>query len=236
MDFTSTPYTSLMNEPTETQFTAYQQMFDYFNSRLFENSLPKCMLSFSRRRSSSHTLFTAGQWCEEVGSVTPEISLNLKQLCEDEPRKVMAMLVAQMVHLWQEIYGQPSQKGYYNREWAEKMAAIGLIPSATGSPGGRQTGRGIKPCIEEKGQFEQAFREMPVDFFLPFRPSAFEGKKRNGYSIKVMYRCTGCGAKVWGKGGLEIFCGCGRVFACESGDVKAGLAEKIYKILKEQYG
>ena len=70
----------------------------------------------------------------------PEISLNLKQLGESEPIDVMATLVRQMVHLWQESYGQPSQKGYYNREWAKKMTEIGLIPSATGQPGGKHTG------------------------------------------------------------------------------------------------
>jgi len=116
-----------MRRPTPAQFAAYQQAFDYFNRLLFDNTLPDCMLSFSRRRSSSHTLFAAGQWLEEAGSATPEISLNLKQLSEDEPIEGMAMLVREMVHLWQEMHGQPPCNGYFNREWAEKMATIGLI-------------------------------------------------------------------------------------------------------------
>jgi hypothetical protein len=211
-------------------------VFDYFNRRLFENSLLDCMLSFSRRRSSSHTLFTGGLWREEAGSATPEISLNLKQLCEGEPIEVMAMLVAQMVHLWQERYGQPSRKGYYNREWAEKMATIGLLPSATGLPGGRQIGQGVKHYIEPNGRFEKAFLKMPNDFLLPFRPEAFDGQQRRGYSEKVTYQCVGCGVKVWGKGGLELVCGCGKVFAGETGETKAGVGEKVYRILAEQYG
>ena len=51
-----------------------------------------------------------------------------------------------------------------------------------------------------------------------------------------MYRCVGCGAKVWGKGGLGLVCECGKVFADEAGEIKEGLGEKVYRILAEQYG
>jgi hypothetical protein len=225
-----------MRRPTKTQFAAYQKMFDYFNHTLFKNILPECMLSFSRQRSSSHTLFTSEQWHEKFGSAMPEISLNLKQLSEDEPIEVMATLVREMVHLWQERYGHPSQKGYYNREWAEKMTEIGLIPSATGLPGGKPTGQTIRHYIENNGRFEQAFRKIPDTCLLPFRPTAIDGEKVKGNKEKVMYRCVGCGAKVWGKGGLELMCGCGEVFAGENGETNLGLTEKIFHILAAQYG
>jgi hypothetical protein len=223
-------------KPTQTQFAAYQQIFDHFNRRLFENSLPDCMLSFSRRRSSSHALFTSAQWREGAGSAKAEISLNVKQLREAEPIEVMAVLVRQMVHLWQERYGHPSNNGYYNREWAEKMAEIGLMPSATGLPGGRRTGQGMKHFIEPEGRFSQAFSEMPQAYLWPFSPAVLEGKKRERYTEKVTYRCPGCGAKVWGKGGLGLICECGRVFACETGETKTGIEGKVYRILAERYG
>jgi hypothetical protein len=225
-----------MKEPTKTKFTAYQEMFDYLNQTLFKNILPKCMLSFSRQRSSSHTLFTSEQWHEKAGSAMPEISLNLKQLSKGEPIEVIATMVRQMVHLWQERYGHPSQKGYYNREWAEKMTEIGLIPSATGLPGGKPTGQTIRHYIENNGLFDQAFRKMPDTCLLPFQPRALDGEKNKGNKEKVMYQCIGCGTKVWGKGGLEIVCGCGNVFFSEKEGPKAGLEEKIYKILGKRFG
>jgi hypothetical protein len=224
-------------KPTQAQFAAYQQIFDYFNRTLFDNSLPDCMLSFSRRRSSSNTLFTSEQWREETGSTRAEISLNMKQLCENEPiEKVVATLVREMVHLWQERCGKPSGKWYFNREWAEKMKEIGLIPSATGLPGGKQTGQGVRHFIEKNGRFEQAFRKMPSAYLWPFRPSTFEGQKVRGYSGKEMYRCPGCGTKIWGKKGLGLLCECGKVFADETGETKAGLEKKVYQILAEHYG
>ena len=84
-----------MKRPTQAQFTAYQKICDHFNQTLFQGLLPDCMLSFSRRRSSSHTLYTSEQWCEEVSSSTPEISLNLKQLQEEEPIEAMVVMVLQ---------------------------------------------------------------------------------------------------------------------------------------------
>ncbi|EKD88508.1 MAG: hypothetical protein ACD_34C00494G0002, partial [uncultured bacterium] len=57
-----------------------------------------------------------------------------------------------------------------------------------------------------------------------------------GYSEKVTYRCVGCGAKVWGKGGMGLVCECGEVFVGVTGEPKVGLGEKVYRILVERYG
>jgi hypothetical protein len=237
MDFIAYAIKIRCMKSTKAQFTAYQQIFDYFNRTLFDSSLPDCMLSFCRLRSNSHSLFTSEQWREEAGSTRAEISLNMKQLCENEPIKnVMATLVREMVHLWQEKYGKPSSKWYFNQEWAGKMKEIGLIPSTTGLPGGKQTGQGVKHFIEPDGRFERAFQEMPPAHLWPFRTSAFESRKVRGYSGKEMYRCSGCGTKIWGKKGLGLMCECGRVFASETGETKAGLEEKMYRILAKKYG
>jgi hypothetical protein len=220
-----------MKKPTPAQYTAYQKIFDYFNQTLFENSLQSCMLNFAKRHGSR--AFSAGRWKEKDGVATAEISLNVKQMSKGEPMEVMATLVRAMVHLWQEMHGQPSRNWYYNREWAEKMADVGLIPSVTGLPGGKETGQGVKHYIEEGGRFERAFRELPTDCLWPFQPAVFENER---YTAKVMYRCVGCGVKVWGKGGLGLVCECGKVFACATGETKAGLGEKVCHLLMKQYG
>ena len=51
------------------------------------------------------------------------------------------VLVHEMTHLEQEEYGKPGKKGHHNREWVGLMERVGLIPSDTGAPGGKQTGR-----------------------------------------------------------------------------------------------
>jgi hypothetical protein len=113
---------------------------------------------------------------------------------------------------------------------------VGLTPTATGLAGGRRTGQGIKHYIEPDGRFARVFHEMPSDYLWPFRPEAFSGKKRARYSEKEMYRCPGCEAKVWGKGGLGLICECGKAFVDSKGESKDGLIEKVCRVLLEECG
>ena len=124
-------------KPTQAQFEAYQKIFDYFNQALFHDSLPDCMLRFSRHKKGNHKQFTAEGWEGKAGQKMPEISLSLKSVRERPPQEVMGMLVREMVHLWQETYGNPSRKGYYNREWADRMEEVGLIASKYGKSRGK---------------------------------------------------------------------------------------------------
>jgi hypothetical protein len=58
-----------------------------------------------------------------------------------------------MVHLWQYHVGSPSRSGYHNREWADMMKRLGLPPSDTGKPGGRETGQRVTHYIIPDGPF-----------------------------------------------------------------------------------
>ena len=40
-----------------------------------------------------------------------------------------------MTHLEQAHFGKPSRNGYHNKEWADLMERVGLMPSDTGAPG-----------------------------------------------------------------------------------------------------
>lgn len=134
---------NLAMNPTPAQFASYQQVSDYFNRASFESSLPDCMLSFSRRRRNSNTLSAAGHCGGNPAPATAEIGLNMKQLSEKEQKEMIAMLVGEMVHLLQERYvRQLSSKRYFNREWAEKMATIGLPPQQRGNPAAKRQGKG----------------------------------------------------------------------------------------------
>ena len=39
-----------------------------------------------------------------------------------------------------------------------------------------------------------------------------------------------------GKAGLGIVCECGHVFEAETGEVKPGLGERVYAVLRQKYG
>ena len=75
-----------------------------------------------------------------LGGYTDEIALNPAHFKGRSQREVFSTLVHEMVHLEQHHFGHPSRAGYHNREWVHWMERVGLIPSATGEPGGRQLG------------------------------------------------------------------------------------------------
>jgi hypothetical protein len=195
------------NRPTLEQFAKYQHAWDWFNEKLFEGSLSPCLLNFSRHRGALG-FFTAKRWSNGELAIH-EISLNPDSLGKplDE---VMSTLAHEMVHQWQQDFGSPSRSGYHDREWAEKMVEIGLIPSDTGEPGGKPTGQRMSHYIDTEGPFLAAFRDMPQDFVLPWISHVPVNAKLTGSSPSKRYqlKCPGCQQQVWGKTpSLNVLCG-----------------------------
>ena len=207
-----------MYPPTVQQFGALQLAFNHFNRVLFDGQLPSCLLNLSRKRSAGG-FFAPERW-EKGDTVVHEISLNPNHLTPPMI-EVMGTLVHEMAHLWQEEFGMPGRRGYHNVEWADKMEKIGLIPTATGKPGGKRIGDRMSHYIDAEGRFKQAFDDMPDRALLPWRTvirrkggsggngsggSNGRGRKKS----KVKYSCPSCSVNVWGKPDLQIRCGCGK--------------------------
>jgi hypothetical protein len=68
-----------------------------------------------------------------------------------------------MVHQEQKHFGKPSRNGYHNKQWSRWMERIGLVPSATGAPGGKRTGQRMTHYIIRGGAKTYANRP---DMFL----------------------------------------------------------------------
>jgi predicted SprT family Zn-dependent metalloprotease len=75
--------------------------------------------------------------------VTDEIALNPSCFKDRADAQIFSTLVHEMVHLWQFHFGSSSRSGYHNREWADRMEQLGLMPSYTGEPGGERTGQRV---------------------------------------------------------------------------------------------
>ena len=81
-----------------------------------------------------------------------------------------------MVHVWQHHYGKPSRSAYHNREWAAKMDAVGLCPSATGQPDGKRTGQSMSHYVVVGGPFAQVCAALLAEgFVISWRDRAREG-------------------------------------------------------------
>lgn len=210
--------------PTLKQFRAYQGAWDYFNAKLFGGTLKPCLLVFreGKRTKAGKSMghFAPNRWTNSDGELTHEISIN-PDLLHLGLVETMDTLVHEMVHQWQQDHGIPPRKGYHDRQWAAKMVEVGLIPSDTGLPGGKQTGQHMSDYIGPGGPFDRAVNSMPAAIALPWttRPeglpgasetetdeegeeAAAEAKKK----LKVKYTCPKCGCNVWGKPGLKISC------------------------------
>lgn len=146
--------------PTGTFYGLLSQAFDHFNGRLFGSTLPRCMLTLQRSRNTMG-YFSPERWVDGQGLKAHEIALNPAYFARHRVIDVLQTLVHEQCHLWQHVHGaQKSRPGYHNREWSEKMEAIGLVPSSTGLPGGRSTGQLMSDYPMPDGRFLAACYEL----------------------------------------------------------------------------
>ncbi|MFW1916123.1 SprT-like domain-containing protein [Acinetobacter sp. ULE_I064] len=147
--------------PTPQTYIALQQAYDLFNQRLFDGKLDNSLITLQRRANTfgymSYNRFIA---IDDKNSYTHELALNpeffgIKPLIE-----VFQTLTHEMAHLWQYQFGNPSQKTYHNKEWAEKMESIGLMPSDTGRIGGKKIGQQMADYPIPNGLFLSVCNEL----------------------------------------------------------------------------
>lgn len=124
-------------------------------------------------------------------------------------------LVHEQAHLWQQHFGaRRSRGGYHNREWADKMEALGLMPSNSGGPGGKRTGQQMSHYILPDGDFARAVRELLATGFrlhwesLARRTLTVGDDQQPVQDLsKVRFTCPACGQHAWAKSTAKLLCG-----------------------------
>lgn len=122
-----------------------------------------------------------------------------------------------MVHLWQHHHGKPGRGRYHNREWAEKMKAIGLIPTDTGRDGGKETGESVRHMIAPDGPLTRAVNKLLTKGFEVTwsdneeedAAAAPDGAKRrkSKSGVRVKFTCPVCGLNAWARHDAKLACG-----------------------------
>lgn len=148
-----------MREPTKEFYNLLQDIYMIFNQKLFDSSLPNCLISIQRQHDVMG-YFSANRFINEDSSKTHEIALNPNYFSKRKLIEIFQTLVHEMCHLWQYEQGKPSRSGYHNKEWADKMETIGLMPSDTGHVGGRRTGQKMSDYPKEGGEFLKVSKEL----------------------------------------------------------------------------
>jgi hypothetical protein len=135
-----------------------------------------------------------------------ELALNPDNFTGRSDELILSTLVHEMAHVWQETYGEPSRRGYHNRQWAEKMREVGLQPTSTGEPGGKETGQSMTHYILPDGSYTKTYAKLALSGFqlhwqsLPAVGSAKKSSKRK-------FSCPDCGQNAWAKPGASLICG-----------------------------
>jgi predicted SprT family Zn-dependent metalloprotease len=193
--------------PTTETYEGLEKAFNHFNAELFENRLPPVLFTLTRKGKANGYFWAEQFKHREDGDTTHEIALNPNTMGR-ELVDVLGTLVHEMTHLEQEEYGTPGKKGHHNREWVGLMERIGLIPSNTGQPGGKKTGRKMTHYIDPMGHFLTAFDKL-MPFDLPYftQPAGTGDAAKKKDLSKVKRECPCCSAKAWAKQGMRIICG-----------------------------
>lgn len=154
--------------PTKQTYDSLLLAYRILNQILFDSMLPACLITL-QRDATSYGYFCKNRFINKVDDkeYTDEIALNPQyfKLPGRDDKKVISTLTHEMCHLWQSHFGKPGRGRYHNKQWANKMRSIGLIPSNTGLEGGMDTGDQMSHYIEKNGAYEKAFTELLVAGF-----------------------------------------------------------------------
>ncbi|MDQ2995531.1 MAG: SprT-like domain-containing protein [Chloroflexota bacterium] len=219
--YLSMPIASYDTKPTATEYTAFQAAYDSYNAALFSGQLPQCLITLQRRKGYAG-YFWHGQFKARSSEArTDEIALNPEIFAD--LMEILQTLVHEMCHLWQAHFGKPSRNAYHNKEWAAKMREVGLIPSTTGQPGGKETGQRVGDYGDPAGLFAAHTATLIASGFmiqwratskakLPTEPGATAELDDNDQLTpnpknKIKYACTGCGQNAWAKPSARLICG-----------------------------
>lgn len=147
------------SNPTEDTYLTLQHAYLFFNRELFSGSLPDVIFTYSRQ-SRIMGYASIARWVNQQSKKIDEIAINPEYFAKHPLIEICQTLCHEMVHIWQAHFGKPSRRGYHNREWAQKMESIGLMPSTTGKPGGERTGESMMDYAFLFGPFHNACIEL----------------------------------------------------------------------------
>lgn len=145
--------------PTNEFYGMLTKAFDHFNDDLFSSALPHCLITVQREKNTMG-YFSPNRWGNMKGNKTHEIALNPAYFAQHKIVEIFQTLVHEQCHLWQQVYGKPSRSGYHNKEWAEKMESIGLMPSDTGEIDGKKTGQKMSDYPIANGRFISSCKKL----------------------------------------------------------------------------
>lgn len=202
-------YETTMNDTiTQAEYRAFQQAYDFFNAELFGGTLPAVLVTL-QRHARAYGYFSPERF---IGRTQKEAAHELAMNPDHFGRTdelILSTLVHEMAHVWQKAHGRMPRRGYHDKQWAAKMKEVGLHPSDTAQPGGKETGQNMGHYIVEGGRFAVAFAKLQATGFKLRWQSRIEvdPKRKAKKASKTKYTCPICGINAWAKPETQLICG-----------------------------
>jgi len=193
---------------TTTEYNAFQKAYDFLNAELFGGSLPDVLVTL-QRQAKARGYFAADRFAARDGkSAAHELAMNPDTFTGRSDKDILSTLAHEMAHVWQQTHGKPPRRCYHDRQFAAKMKEIGLQPSDTGAPGGKETGQNMTHYIIPGGSYEVAFAKLEkAGFRLNWQSAPYSAAAKTKKASKTKYTCPECGQNAWAKPGASLICG-----------------------------
>ena len=193
---------------TLTEYQGFQKAYDFFNRELFGDSLPQVLVTLQRHANTRGYLSPERFSGRVAEAVVHELALNPDSFIGRTDEMILSTLAHEMVHVWQQTHGRPPRRGYHDREWAAKMREIGLQPSSTGEPGGKETGQSMSHYILPGGRYAMAYATLAAQGLqLHWQSIPANEPAKTKKASKTKFTCPHCRLNAWAKADARLLCG-----------------------------
>jgi hypothetical protein len=210
---------------TQTEYQGLQEAYDFFNRELFGGSLPQVLVTL-QRHAKTYGYFSPERFNGRIAeTAVHELALNPDGFTGRTDELILSTLVHEMCHVWQQTHGKPPRRGYHDRQWGEQMRRIGLQPSDTGEPGGKETGQAVSHYILPGGRYAKTFAKLAArGFQLHWQSVPVSAQDKAKKASKTKFTCPECGQNAWAKPDSLLLCG--ECYDDGEGDICFMLAEQ----------
>jgi predicted SprT family Zn-dependent metalloprotease len=200
---------------------AIVMIYEFASVHLFEphcgKALPPCVIIPHRsRKSGVGGYFKPDAWATKDGeTVSHEIAITPTLLTTMSLEDILMLVAHEACHLYLSTYpeqfGPNSKRSGHGKSFVRVMNAIGLTPSKTGLPGGKQSGTSMWHFVSQDSDvFNIAFKKLEATGFVMPWGAVVDVlvTKKSKSGRRSSYQCECCSAKASAKLNLELYCAC----------------------------